>query len=127
MASEQVISIKEYGLGSGITARLCDGTRHYFGGYYHVRIEVSADVPLSASPFASADEYQAARRLLGEQIRFHRVLEKMAVPEAEIELVRQGLLEAFDSNVLPYLSRPDFPERFMRSEYARCLKSPARL
>ena len=40
-------------------------------------------------------------------------------------VVRQGLLEAFDSNVLPYLSRPDFPERFMRSEYTRCLKSKA--
>jgi hypothetical protein len=124
MGCEQVIRV--YDLGGGITARLCDGTRHYFGGYYHVRIEVSADVPLSGSPFAGADEYRAARRLLGERIRFHRVLEKMSVPESGIEAARQGLLEAFASNVLPYLSRPDFPERFMRSEYARCLKSLAR-
>lgn len=123
MDSEQVI--REYDLGGGITARLRDGTRHYFGGYYHVRIEVSADVPLSTSPFAGAEEYQAACRLLGERLRFHRVLEKMAVPEADIAAVRLGLLEAFDANVLPYLSRPDFPERFMRSEYAKCLKSSA--
>ena len=124
MDSEQVI--REYDLGGGMMARLRDVTRHYFGGYYHVRIEVSADVPLSPSPFADADEYLAARRLLGERIRFHRVLEKMAVPESGIKAARQCLLEAFASNVLPYLSRPDFPERFMRSEYARCLKSSAR-
>ena len=123
MDNEQVI--REYDLGSGITARLFDGTRHYFGGYYHVRIEVSADVPLSASTFAGDDEYLVARRLLGERIRFHRVLEKMAVPESGIKDARQGLLQAFASNMLPYLSRPDFPERFMRSEYARRLKSSA--
>jgi len=124
MDNEQVI--REYDLGRGITARLFDGTRHYFGGYYHVRIEVSADVPLSASTFAGDDEYLAARRLLGERIRFHRILEKMAVPESGIKDARQGLLEAFASNMLPYLSRPDFPERFMRSEYARRLKFSAR-
>lgn len=124
MDSEQVI--REYDLGGGITARLQDATRHYFGGYYHVRIEVGADVPLLASAFTGPEEYRAALRLLGEQVRFHRVLEKMAVPEAEIAAVRRDLLGAFDSNVLPYLSRPDFPERFMRSEYARCLKSSAR-
>ena len=123
MDSEQVI--REYDLGGGIMTRLRDGTRHYFGGYYHVRIEVSADVPLSASPFAGADEYRAALLLLGDRIRFHRVLDKMAVPESGIKAALQGLLDAFDSNVLPYLSRPDFPERFMRSEYARCLKSSA--
>ncbi|KAB0666626.1 hypothetical protein F6V25_04195 [Oryzomonas japonica] len=124
MNSEQIV--REYDLGGGITARLRDETRHYFGGYYHVRIEVSADIPLSASPFAGPEEYQAARRLLGERIRFRRVLEKMAVPETDIATARQSLLEAFDANVLPYLSRPDFPERFMRSEYAKCLKSSAR-
>ncbi|KAA0895005.1 hypothetical protein [Oryzomonas rubra] len=124
MNSEQIV--REYDLGGGITARLRDETRHYFGGYYHVRIEVSADIPLAASPFSGLEEYQAARRLLGERIRFRRVLEKMAVPEADIAAARQSLLEAFDANVLPYLSRPDFPERFMRSEYAKCLKSSAR-
>ena len=124
MDSEQFI--REYDLGRGITARLGDVTRHYFGGYYHVRIEVSAEVQLSPLPFAGADEYQAALRILGERIRFHRILEKMAVPESGIRDARQALLESFASNVLPYLSRPDFPERFMRSEYARCLKSSAR-
>jgi hypothetical protein len=124
MDNEQVF--REYDLGGGIMARLRDGTSHYFGGYYHVRIEVSADVPLSASPFAGAEEYRAALLLLGERVCFHRVLEKMAVPEAGIKAARQGLMDAFASNVLPYLSRPDFPERFIRSEYARCLKSSAR-
>jgi len=123
MDSEQVI--RKYDLGNGITARLRDTTHHYFGGYYHVRIEVGADVPLSAPAFADPKEYRDALRLLGEQVRFHRVLEKMAVPEADIAAVRRGLLDAFDTNVLSYLSRPDFPERFMRSEYARCLKSSA--
>ncbi|QEM68478.1 hypothetical protein FO488_10050 [Geobacter sp. FeAm09] len=124
MNSEQ--AMREYELGGGITARLRDVTRHYFGGYFHVRIEVSAEIPLSATPFSGPEEYQAALRLLGGQIHFRRILEKMAVPEGDVTAVRQGLLEAFDANVLPYLSRPDFPGRFMRSEYVKRLKSPAR-
>ncbi|KAB0669847.1 hypothetical protein F6V30_13720 [Oryzomonas sagensis] len=124
MNSKQII--REYDLGGGVTASLRDETRHYFGGYYHVRIEVSADIPLSASPFSGPTEYQAARLLLGERIRFRHVLEKMAVPEADIAAARQSLLEAFDTNVLPYLSRPDFPARFMRSEYDKRQKSSVR-
>lgn len=117
--------IREYPLGGGITARVSDDTRHYFGGYYQVRILVSADVPLAPAWFATTGDYEDALRRLGERVRFTRTLEKMAVPEVEVAEVRQSLMESFDTNMLPYLSRPDFAERFVRSEYARSLKSSA--
>ena len=38
--------IRECELAEGIVALIRDSTRHYFGGYYHVRLQVTADVPL---------------------------------------------------------------------------------
>jgi hypothetical protein len=110
-------------LGGGILATVTDRTSHYFGGYYHVRIQVSADVPVSAAAFADVSEYQDAAVRLGNSVNFSRTLEKMAVPEQELESVRQHLLESFDTNVLTYLLRDDFAGSFVRSEYLRSLKS----
>ena len=115
--------IKTCPLGGGIQATVTDSTRHYFGGYYHVRILVSADVPLSAGAFADAAEYRDAVERLGGSVSFSRILEKMAVPEEELEIVRQHLLAAFDANLLPYLERADFADSYVRSEYRRSLKT----
>lgn len=121
MSEETVIKICE--LAGGVTATIRDLTRHYFGGYYHVRLLVSADVPVSAASFDAAGEYEDAAQRLGPLVTFSRTLEKMAVPDGEIANVRQQLLDAFDINVLPYLQRADFAPGFVRSEYGKKLKS----
>ena len=119
--SEKII--KTCSLGSGIVATVSDHTRHYFGGYYHVRIQISADVPLSVGAFATEVEYQDALKRLGGSISFRRTLEKMAVPDSEIDGVRQHLVSSFDSHMLPYLARADFADSFVQSEYRKALKS----
>ena len=114
-------------LGGGVSATVKDITRHYFGGYYHVRILISAEVPVTAASFDVVPDYEDAVVCLGQVITYSRLLEKMAVPEIEIEAVRQQLLATFDENVLPYLLRDDFVSGFVRSEYRNKLKSRARI
>ena len=115
--------IKTCTLGGGVLATVRDHTRHYYGGYYHVRILVSADVPVLAVAFADESEFQDAVKRLGTFAKFSRTLEKMAVPDGEIEAVRQHLLASFDTNELPYLMRADFADSFVQSEYRKALKS----
>ena len=122
MAAENVI-LKTCALADGLTATLCDTTRHYFGGYFHVRIRVSVPVELRQEMFADEAEFRDAQLRLGQQVEFSRVLEKMAVPREEIEAVRQQLLKSFDDNVLPYMSRDGFAAGFLRSEYRDKLKN----
>jgi hypothetical protein len=112
-------------LGGGVQATVRDLTRHYFGGYFHVRILVGADVPVTAGAFSDASEYQDAVRRLGSFVCFSRTLEKMAVPDSEIDVVRQHLLTSFDTHMLPYLLRADFADNFVLSEYRKALKSRA--
>lgn len=117
--------IASYAIADAVEVILTECTRHYFGGYYHVRIVVHADVPLSSRNFESVPEYEDAVRRLGASAQFSRTLEKMAVPENMIEFERMALVASFDSNVLPYLLRKDFIGSFVRSEYRKSLKSVA--
>lgn len=115
--------IKTCRLGGGILATVNDRTSHYFGGYYHVRILVRADVPVSAAAFDVELDYHDAVRRLGPSVSFSRTLEKMAVPGSELDYVRQQLLASFDATMLPYLTRDDFAASFVRSEYRKALKT----
>jgi hypothetical protein len=115
--------VREWELAHGVVARIQDISRHYFGGYYHVRLQVTADVPVREAWFASSAEYEDALGRLGSSVRFSRTLEKMAVPVAELDAVRKALLDACEANLFAYLSRPDFPGRFAAGEYAKACRS----
>lgn len=120
MNSEEIIM--ECGLADGVTAVVRDASRHYFGGYYHVRLHVTAEVALFPAWFGSVAEYEDAVARLGRSVRYNRTLEKMAVPLAEVDAVRSTLLDSFETNLRTYLFRPDFPRCFVLSEYGRARK-----
>ncbi len=102
---------------------LDDQTSHYFGGYFHVKVKAGCDISLLPAYFEHAAEFSAAVEMLGTSVRFEKVLEKMAVPEYELELVRSQLIESFTETTRAYLSSPDFAPRFVRNEYRTCLKT----
>lgn len=114
-------------LDSAICITLLDQTRHYFGGYFHVKVLAYCDIPLEQSYFENAGEYSDAVKKMGASVRFERVLEKMAVPESGIESVRTLLTQAFHETTRAYLSTPDFPSRFVRSEYQKRGKIPPKI
>lgn len=112
-------------LDSALRITLLDQTRHYYGGYFHVKVLAYCDIPLEQGYFENNAEFSAALAKIGSSVRFERFLEKMAVPESEIESVRSQLLQSFNETTRPYLSTPDFAPRFVRSEYRkRVIKPP---
>lgn len=119
--------IESITLDSGLCITLFDRTRHYFGGYFHVKVLIYCDIPLEQSYFENADEYGDAVKKMGNSVRFERVLEKMAVPESAIESVRSQLTQAFHETAGAYLSTPDFPPRYVRSEYRKSVKIPLQI
>lgn len=117
MADNSSYLLREYPLSESLVVCLNDETGHYFGGYYHVRLVVRCTVPLQEGMFASIGEFEDARAALGENVRFERVLEKMAVPVQELDLVKDALLEAFETNFLPYLKHSGFAHGFVKKQY----------
>jgi hypothetical protein len=115
--------VRECELSAGLRAFIHDETSHYYGGYYHVRLQVTAEVPICGDWFGSEPEHEDALRRLGPMISFKRSLEKMAVPSAEVDSVRNSLLKSFETNVLSYLMRPDFASRFVLGEYQKACRA----
>ena len=109
-------------LNSDLCITLLDQTRHYFGGYYHVKVLVFCDIPLKPGYFENDAEFSHASEKMGASVRFERILEKMAVPESGIDSIRGQLIQAFHATAVAYLSAPDFAPLFVRSEYRKCVK-----
>ena len=109
-------------LDSALCITLLDQTRHYFGGYFHVKVLAYCDISLKQSYFENDAEFNDAVGKMGASVRFERVLEKMAVPESGIESVRSQLTQDFHETTRVYLSVSDFVPRFVRSEYQKRVK-----
>lgn len=98
---------------------LLDQTRHYFGGYYHVRVMAFSDVSVERNCFDTETEFNDAFKKMGATVRFERVLQKMAVPEAEIESVRAQLIHDFYETATKYILADDFAPCFVQNEYRK--------
>jgi hypothetical protein len=106
-------------LPNGLQVTVSDVSRHYYGGYWQVCLEVSCLVPLDMGQFSDPAAEKDARRLLGTTVPFVRHLEKMAVHGDELAAVRQELLERFDCHLLPFLGNQLFPARFIQTEFQK--------
>lgn len=124
MADQEIL--REVVLPNGLLVTVRDGSRHYFGGYWQVALEVTCPVPVRDTLFADVAEAAAVRDMLGESVQFVRRLERMAVPDNQRAAVMQQLLERFESVQLPFLGAEHFAERFVRSEYRQRLKRTTR-
>jgi len=83
-------------------------TRVYFGDYYRVRLAITCrptDMKKLNGVLDSTDPVP----------EFQRVVEKMGVPSAEVEMVRESLVRDFLNNSLKYLSAADFPAKLAES------------
>lgn len=104
-------------LGSDLRVTLLDETQHYFGGYYHVKVLAYCDIPVQRCCFEDDAGFCEAVSVLGESIRFERILDKMAVPASDVESVRDHLKQTFLDTTTSYLSSPGFACGFVRSEF----------
>ncbi len=115
-----------YETSSGLQLELCDVSRHYFGGYWHLRMEARCLVPLSAAGVDDPAQLEEMRRQLGDPVPFVRRLEQMAVPPERLESSRAGLKQRLLGQMLPLLEHPHFAARFLAKEYRQRVKRTLR-
>jgi len=123
--------IKTERLANGLTLEFIDQSNRYYGDYHRVRIEARCAVPVELSSFGNADDAgelaQRARRLFGEAVTYSRVLERMGVAGADVEVVKESLIEEFLRTGRSYLERPAFISRFLVSQLEAKEKGRGRL
>lgn len=114
---ENIVHIEK--LENGASVEFSDRSNRYYGDYHRVRIEVRYAVKLMPEHFTDAPdplaECEKLRLLLGPEVVYTNVLEKMGVAGGEVESVRQGLIGNFVKTVLHYLNRPDFAPKLIKN------------
>ncbi len=118
--------VQEISLANGLTVRFLDQTYRYYGDFYRVVLEVTCDVPLKCDYFVDANEFESARKLVEEPLRYQRHLEKMGVPSTEISRVIDRLITNFSNHSLSYFSSPQFPRKMILAEMRKKLNSQKR-
>lgn len=93
----------EIEISSELTIKVYDLSRVYFGDYYHVKLNVLCEFHRQVDSIASAEAPPA--------LVFSRVLEKMAVPSAEVAAVKRNLMDEFHSSSVRYISAPGFAQK----------------
>jgi hypothetical protein len=113
-------------LPNGLTVRVVDHTRHYYGDFYLVRLEFSCTVSLLEAYFTDRQTFDQARTLLGEIVSYRRNVDQMGVPASAIEQVREKLIDNFIVHSLPYFATPDFPKKLVLGEMRKSLRKGTR-
>jgi hypothetical protein len=93
-------------LPNGLKVNFTDATKRYYGDYYRVCIEVRCALP---------HEEHASWHLF-------KKLERMGVASADLDTVKQDLLDGFERLILPYIQRTDFPARFTEAKKKKRLQ-----
>ena len=114
-----MVTIREERLDNGLHILFVDESNRYFGDYHRVCIQITLVCALDALPVVSSDDEafrDSAIASLGKELKVIKRLERMGVPTAAVEGVRQSMIEAFMENASPYLNRPEYPRSLVAAE-----------
>jgi hypothetical protein len=113
------ILLWEASLENGLTVRIFDNSRCYYGDYHRVILKICCEVRLIPEYFADTVLFNKARGVYGDTIVHDRQVEQMAVPSAEVPMVKENLIAYFMKHSLPYLSASAFPKKLSLSELCK--------
>lgn len=102
-------------LPNGLALELWDESRKVAGDRWYVAVWAVVPVPLAEHQLddVSPKVNDFIRREVGDHLYYQHREERHFVAEAEVGSLREELKHLFLTNSLSYLSRPDFPCRFV--------------
>ena len=92
-------------LNNDVEVEFTDCSNRYFGDYHRVCVEIRISINLSAG---SATRLQQVRRL-----------ERMGVAGADVETIRNQLVDDYWRHAGHYLAHPDYPARLLAAQTAK--------
>jgi hypothetical protein len=102
-------------LPNGITLEFWDESRRVTGDRWYVGVRAVVPVPLSDQrvDHVAPEVIEFIRTRAGDHLCFQFREERNFVAEGEVDSLREEFKRLVLRNSLPYLSRPDFPARFL--------------
>ena len=116
---EGPLLIKVEHLPNGLQVNFSDESNRYFGDYHRVCVVATIICNLHDLPLASSDDEAfrcQAVDTLGEQLSVVKRFERMGVASADVEDVRNALIDDFLRHASVYLSRPGYLRSLVSAE-----------
>ncbi len=104
-----------------------DCTSRYFGDIHRVKLEIICKVPILRRHCENDEAWREARSLLGKEVDYRRVEERMGVPSSEITRVLDLLMSNFREHSYPYFSSIQFPRKLILAEVVKIKKKKGRM
>lgn len=111
-------------LPNGLEARVEDLSRTIAADTASVVLVVRVSVAVKREYFEEAADCEKTKRIFGPEIVFEYRNERTFVPVGEREVLFEEFLAAFKKDVLPYLSKDQFPGRYVLSKHREIVKDP---
>lgn len=123
------VPFKIHSLNNGLQLEFFDQSNRYFGDYHRVKIVVRCQVALRPEWLVATPEsvdLEQLRGLLGESVTFERSLEQMGVASAQLNPVKERLIDGFLTTTADYLGSDGFPGRFILQQWQARSQRPQR-
>ena len=111
-------------LANGLTLEIWDYSRSIATDTDKVELYICASVFLDPTFFSEAGQYETTRKHRGDSLRFEYRNERTFVGTAERENTFRQFVDTFKKDTLPYLSKTDFPQRFVLAQYRDIVNNP---
>lgn len=111
-------------LPNGLEARVEDLSRTIAADTASVVLVVRVPVAVKREYFEEAADCEKTKRVFGPELVFEYRNERTFVPAGEREALFEEFLAGFKKDVLPYLSKEQFPARYVLSKHREIVKDP---
>ncbi len=113
-------------LPNGLVLEVLDFSRLIARDTVHVRMAVRMDIIPEERFFENRRQWEDVRAVFGPVLRYEYRKERTFTPVEKSRAVFSELLEDFKKDILPYLGRPQFAERFCRARHREMEQHPER-
>lgn len=115
--------LKVIDLENGLKLKFYDRSRKLAGDRWLVSLDARIDILVDAVFMGTVTEPELdpgqIKTALGESIRFKQTLQRNFIDETEKQQVIQDLMVSFQSSAVKYLSRSEFPRKYLFKVYRK--------
>lgn len=118
--------IRTVDLKNGLCLEIIDSSRNVAGDRWQVVLTIRINIPInSLSPAADRQidlDVDEIRSSIRESVCFEKKRERNFIDAKEKDDILNNLIESFFSSSLDYVSSPNFPDRYILSQYKEYFK-----
>ncbi|PKN69309.1 MAG: hypothetical protein CVU54_11260 [Deltaproteobacteria bacterium HGW-Deltaproteobacteria-12] len=116
--------MEEILLPNGLKLNIFDRTQEIAAETVKVEIAVKMDIGLKESFFATAIDYRQVKNIFGDNLVYEYKVERAYIQKESGAAVRGELLSTFKNNMLLYLGKENFAQKYALSLLRDIQKNP---